>query len=83
MSYVVLYAILRVFVSFLRLDTEVFMGLRTAQLIAIVTAPLGLAALIYLLRSPPATGPRRFGWRRALPDETPVPPPPSEEPSAG
>jgi phosphatidylglycerol---prolipoprotein diacylglyceryl transferase len=83
MSYVLLYAILRVFVSFLRLDTEVLLGLRTAQLIAIVTAPLGLAALIYLLRTPPATGPRRFGRRRALPDETPAPPPPSEEPSAG
>jgi prolipoprotein diacylglyceryl transferase len=83
MSYVVLYALLRVFVSFLRLDTEVFMGLRTAQLIAIGTAPLGLAALIYLLRTPPATGSRRFGRHRDLPDETPTPPPPSEEPSAG
>jgi phosphatidylglycerol:prolipoprotein diacylglycerol transferase len=84
MSYVILYAILRVFVSFLRLDTEVFMGLRTAQLIAIVTAPLGLAVLIYLLRTPPGTGSRRLGRRKALPDETPAPPPPqSEEPSAG
>jgi phosphatidylglycerol:prolipoprotein diacylglycerol transferase len=83
MSYVVLYAILRVFVSFLRLDTEVLLGLRTAQLIAIGTAPLGLAALIYLLRTPPATGSGRFGRHGDLPDETPVPPPPSEEPSAG
>ncbi len=82
MSYVVLYAILRVFVSFLRLDTEVLLGLRTAQLIAIGTAPLGLAALIYLLRTPQVTGSRRFGRHRELPDETPAPPP-SEEPSAG
>ena len=83
MSYVIFYAILRVFVSFLRLDTEVFMGLRTAQLIAIATAPMGLAAVIYLLRTPPATDSRRFVRRRDLPDETPVPPPPSEDPSAG
>lgn len=86
MSYVILYGILRVAVSFLRLDTEVFLGLRTAQLIGIATIPMALAVLIYLLRTPPASERAAgFGRRKAeaedVGDETP--PPAAEETPAG
>lgn len=52
-SWVLLYGALRVGVSFLRLDDLVWMGLRTAQLIAIVTMALAVPAIVYLLRTPP------------------------------
>ena len=53
-SWVLLYGALRVGVSFLRLDDLVFgVGLRTAQLIAIVTMALAVPAIVYLLRTPP------------------------------
>jgi phosphatidylglycerol:prolipoprotein diacylglycerol transferase len=52
-SWVLFYGALRVGVSFLRLDDIVFLGLRTAQLIAIVTMALAVPAIIYLLRTPP------------------------------
>jgi phosphatidylglycerol:prolipoprotein diacylglycerol transferase len=52
-SWVLLYGALRLGVSFLRLDDLVFMGLRTAQLIAIVTMALAVPAIVYLLRTPP------------------------------
>jgi phosphatidylglycerol:prolipoprotein diacylglycerol transferase len=52
-SWVLLYGAMRLSVSFLRLDDLVFMGLRTAQIIAIVTMGLAVPAIIYLLRTPP------------------------------
>lgn len=52
-SWVFLYGLLRVFVSFLRLDDIVFLGLRTAQIIAVIMMPFGLAGLWYLWRTPP------------------------------
>lgn len=52
-AWVFLYGLLRTFVSFLRLDDIVFLGLRTAQLIGIVSMAFGLAGLIYLARTPP------------------------------
>ncbi len=52
-SWVLLYGAMRLGVSFLRLDDLVFLGLRTAQLIAIVTMAMALPAIVYLLRTPP------------------------------
>jgi len=52
-AWVFLYGLLRILVSFLRLDDTVLLGLRTAQLIALATMPLGLAGIVYLLRTPP------------------------------
>jgi len=52
-SWMLLYGALRLGVSFLRLDDLVFLGLRTAQLIAIVTMALAVPAIVYLLRTPP------------------------------
>jgi len=52
-AWVVLYGLLRVLVSFLRLDDIVWAGLRSAQIIAIVTMAAGLAGALYLLRTPP------------------------------
>lgn len=84
-SYVVLYGLLRFAVSFLRLDNEVLLGLRTAQVVAIATIPPAIAMLVYLVRTPPAAERRaRAERRRELRDETPPPgptPPTSEEPS--
>jgi phosphatidylglycerol:prolipoprotein diacylglycerol transferase len=86
MSYAIMYGVMRVAVSFLRLDTEVFLGLRMAQLIGIATVPMALGALIYLLRTPPAAErASRGGHRKAPPEDTSdeTPPPAAEEPSAG
>lgn len=52
-SFVFLYGALRLGVSFMRLDDIVFLGLRTAQLIAIVSMAVALPAIVYLLRTPP------------------------------
>jgi phosphatidylglycerol:prolipoprotein diacylglycerol transferase len=52
-SWVLLYGAMRLGLSFLRLDDLVFMGLRTAQLIAIATMALAVPAIVYLLRTPP------------------------------
>jgi phosphatidylglycerol:prolipoprotein diacylglycerol transferase len=52
-SWVLLYGALRLPLSFLRLDDLVFVGLRTAQLVAIVTMILAVPAIVYLLRTPP------------------------------
>jgi phosphatidylglycerol:prolipoprotein diacylglycerol transferase len=82
-AWVFLYGLLRLFVSFLRQDELVFMGLRTAQLIGIGGMAIGLTGMIYLLRTPPA-GERSRGTRRRIPhDETPPLPPSPEEPSTG
>ena len=52
-AFMLLYGLLRTLVSFLRLDDIVWLGLRTAQLIAIVSMAVAVPAIIYLLRSPP------------------------------
>jgi phosphatidylglycerol:prolipoprotein diacylglycerol transferase len=73
-SWVLMYGVLRFFVSFLRLDDEILLGLRTAQVIAVFAIPLGLGGIIYLLRTPPAE--ERSGRsrrRRTLREEAPVP----------
>jgi phosphatidylglycerol:prolipoprotein diacylglycerol transferase len=53
-AWVFLYGLLRTLVSFLRLDEVVFLGLRTAQIIGIVSMPIALAGIVYLLKTPPA-----------------------------
>ena len=71
-AWVFLYGALRTAVSFLRLDDEVFLGLRTAQVIGVAAMPIGLAGIIYLLRTPPHGEHRAERRRRELPDETTV-----------
>lgn len=65
-SWVLLYGALRLPLSFLRLDDLVFQGLRTAQLIAIVTMAMALPAIIYLLRTPPKEARLSRAERRRL-----------------
>ena len=52
-SWMFVYGALRLGVSFFRLDDIVWLGLRTAQLIAIASMALAVLAIIYLLRTPP------------------------------
>jgi phosphatidylglycerol:prolipoprotein diacylglycerol transferase len=52
-SWMFLYGALRLGVSFFRLDDVVWLGLRTAQLIAIASMAVAVPAIIYLLRTPP------------------------------
>lgn len=78
-SWVLLYGVLRFIVSFWRLDDEILLGLRTAQVIAAVAIPAGLGAIIYLLRTPPASERARRGQRRRIEHEDT----PHEEPSSG
>ncbi len=69
-SWVFLYAALRLPISFLRLDDIVFLGLRTAQLIAIGAMAASLPAIIYLLRtSPQAERLSRAERRRLMKEE--------------
>jgi phosphatidylglycerol:prolipoprotein diacylglycerol transferase len=85
-SWVLLYGIMRFFVSFLRLDTEVLIGLRMAQVISVITIPLAIVSLVYLLRTPPASERATRGKRRREEREeasAPPPPPASEETSPG
>jgi phosphatidylglycerol:prolipoprotein diacylglycerol transferase len=63
-AFVFLYGLLRTFVSFLRLDDIVFLGLRTAQLIGIAAMVIGLGGMIYLLRTPPRESVERAQRRR-------------------
>jgi len=73
-AFVFLYGLLRTFVSFLRLDDIVFLGLRTAQLIGIASMVIGLGGIIYLLRTPPREGVGRAEQRRRRrEEETPAP----------
>ncbi len=65
-SFVLLYGALRLGVSFLRLDDIVWVGLRSAQIIAIVTMVLALPAIIYLLRTPPQALRQSRAERRRL-----------------
>lgn len=84
-AWVFLYGLLRFVVSFLRLDDEVFIGLRTAQVIGLAAMPIGLAGMIYLLRTPPASERRADRRRREVHEEPPAEgaAPPNEEPSPG
>jgi phosphatidylglycerol:prolipoprotein diacylglycerol transferase len=78
-AWVFLYGFLRTFVSFLRLDDIVFLGLRTAQLIGIAAMVVGLGGMIYLLRKPAEDGTARAERRRMLrAEEAPAP---EEEPA--
>ena len=78
-AWVFLYGLLRTFVSFLRLDDIVFLGLRTAQLIGIAAMVVGLGGIIYLLRKPGEQGTARAERRRMLrAEEAPAP---EEEPA--
>lgn len=78
-AFVFLYGLLRTPVSFLRLDDIVFAGLRTAQLIGIASMVIGLAGIVYLLRTPPQEEVGRAQRRRMLrEDEAPAP---EEEPA--
>ena len=81
-AWVFLYGLLRTAVSFLRLDDEVFLGLRTAQVIGVAAMPIGIAGIIYMLRTPPHGEHRAERRRRELQGEPP-PPPPVEEQTAG
>ena len=78
-AWVFLYGLLRTFVSFLRLDDIVFLGLRTAQLIGIAAMVVGLGGMIYLLRKPAEDGTARAERRRMLRAEDA--PAPEEEPA--
>ncbi len=83
-SWVFLYGALRFAVSFLRLDEEVLgTGLKTAQLIALVAMPIGIAGIVYLLLVPPR--PERISRaerRRQLREEPPPGQQTIEEPPA-
>jgi phosphatidylglycerol:prolipoprotein diacylglycerol transferase len=78
-SFVLLYGLLRFAVSFLRLDDEVLVGLKTAQVIALCAIPLGVGGITYLLQTPPAEERARQQRRRVVEEDKPA----SEEPSAG
>jgi phosphatidylglycerol:prolipoprotein diacylglycerol transferase len=84
-AWVFTYGLLRFFVSFLRLDDQVFIGLTTAQVIAAVAMPVGLGGMLYLLRTPPAAErSARRARRREVREEAPqASAPGSEEPSTG
>jgi phosphatidylglycerol:prolipoprotein diacylglycerol transferase len=83
-TWVVLYGLLRFAVSFLRLDDEVLLGLKTAQIIALLTIPPAIAMIVYLLRTPPVAERRaRADRRREIREEAPPSSPASEEPSTG
>jgi len=79
--WVLLYGLLRTFVSFLRLDETIWgTGLRVAQVIGIAGMAIGLLGTIYLLRVPPKETQEiesRAARRRALREEAP---PVEEEP---
>ncbi len=83
-SYVFLYGLLRFWVSFLRLDDQILLGLTTAQVIALVAMPVGLGSVAYLLRTPPPEErSERDRWvvpeEGALPEDPSPAEPPAEE----
>jgi prolipoprotein diacylglyceryl transferase len=74
-AWVFLYGALRTAVSFLRLDDTIWgTGLRTAQVIGIVSMVVGLAGIAYLMIVPPReeAGESRAARRRALRQEAPA-----------
>ncbi len=81
-AYVFLYRLLRFWVSFLRLDDQILIGLTTAQVIALMAMPVGLGSVAYLLRTPPPEERSERG-RRVVPEEGALPEdaPPAEAPA--
>lgn len=83
-AYVFLYGLLRFWVSFLRLDDEILVGLTTAQVIAVIAMPIGLGGVFYLLRTPPPEEraererERRLAGEESSSGETPAEEPPAE-----
>lgn len=68
--YLILYSIVRFFVSFLRLDTIVVLGLRQAQIVSVASIVVSIVALIWLWNRqgstrPPALAPAGPAPRRS------------------
>jgi phosphatidylglycerol:prolipoprotein diacylglycerol transferase len=62
----ILYAIMRFFVSFLRIDsTEPALGLSTPQLVSLVVLAVGVPLLLFFLRREEVSGPRTTAAERA------------------
>ena len=80
-AWILLYGLLRFAVSFLRLDNQIFLGLTTAQTIALAAIPIGLGGITYLLLTPPADKPR--AKRRRELEESQAPASQTEEPTTG
>ena len=78
-SWMLLYGGLRFAVSFFRLDDVVWLGLRTAQLIAVASMAVAVLAIIYLVRTPPLEERLNRAERRRLMREEGV----EGEPSQG
>ena len=83
-AWLFLYGFLRFWVSFLRLDDEIFLGLTTAQAIALIAMPIGIGGIVYLLRTPPPEESAERGQPRRIPPQEPATPDdaPAEEPQA-
>lgn len=88
-AWLFLYGFLRFWVSFLRLDDEILVGLTTAQVIALAAVPIGLGGIVYLLRTAPPEEradrerERSLAYEESSTPEAPVASePPAEEPSA-
>jgi len=84
-AWMFLYGFLRFWVSFLRLDEEILVGLTTAQVIALAAMPIGLGGIAFLLRTPPPEErAERDRDRRLARDERAIPEKqqPAEEPQA-
>lgn len=57
-TFLIAYSVLRFFVSFLRLDPQVWLGLQMAQLIAVITFAFGVLGFVYeTLRGRPVDAP--------------------------
>jgi phosphatidylglycerol---prolipoprotein diacylglyceryl transferase len=84
-SWVLMYGVLRFFVSFLREDEGMLaLGLSVPQGIALAAIPVAIAGIIYLLRTPPAEDrASRAERRRTLRDEPAADEPPAAEEPAG
>lgn len=82
-AWVALYGLLRFFISFLRMDDQVVLGLTMAQVIALAAVPIGLGGIAYLMRTPPADEGRGARRRREIHEETAAAGPQGEEPSPG
>lgn len=83
-AWMFLYGFLRFWVSFLRLDDEILLGLTTAQVIAFIAMPIGIGGVAYLLRTPPEEERAQRDRERRIADKEEAMPdePPAEEPQA-
>jgi len=85
-AWIFLYGFMRFWVTFLRLDDEILLGLTMAQVIAVVAMPIGLGGVVYLLRTPPPEErAERDRERRLAHEESSMPDKPAagEPPAAG